>query len=305
VKRTLLGALLGVSAAASLSLSGQVASAQAVPAQLPAKPAPGGKVQVTSHVVTAAEKATTSYWTAARMKAATPLRSRQSSGATPNTSIPTATHFGGDKRVGTLFSNNGSGPHYCTASVVNTGQRNTLLTAAHCLYNPSKHTFNKNVLYVPQYTPGRFPYGAWPVSFMAVDKRWSSHGDVDLDFGFAKVVQPVQARTGGFGLAINQGYTNQVVVYGYPDKKDNPTDRPIYCYATTHKFPPSKYQLYFDCKGYYGGVSGGPWVKTYKGQQWVMGVIGGYQQGGAADWRSYTSVFDSDIMNLYRWTTSH
>jgi hypothetical protein len=34
----------------------------------------------------------------------------------------------------------------------------------------------------------------------------------------------------------------------------------------------------------------------------VIGVIGGYQQGDST--RSFTSVFDGDILNLYRWVTA-
>ena len=83
-------------------------------------------------------------------------------------------------------------------------------------------------------------------------------------------------------------------------KKYASVDKPIYCTVTTHKA--FKYQIKFDCNGFYGGTSGSPWLKNYnrttrRGD--VMGVIGGYQEGGKYDWRSYSSVFDKDINHLF------
>ena len=42
-------------------------------------------------------------------------------------------------------------------------------------------------------------------------------------------------------------------------------------------------QLRFDCGGYTGGTSGSPWVTSFNartGTGTIVGVIGGYQQGG-------------------------
>ncbi|MCO6004428.1 trypsin-like peptidase domain-containing protein [Actinoallomurus purpureus] len=253
-----------------------------------------------------ADAATLAFWTTKRMAAATPLDGRptQASSATMGvqSSRPTAHTWTGSPVVGALFSSDGNGSHYCTASVVDTPKKSLILTAAHCVYGTNGTA--KNIAFVPRYSKGSRPYGVWPVGYIYVDKRWKSKRDPDLDFGFATIGtrngKKIANVVGSNRLVWNQGYTNRVRVIGYPMKKYASVDKPIYCTVTTHKA--FKYQIRFDCNGYYGGTSGSPWIKNYntttrRGD--VLGVIGGYQEGGKYDWRSYSSVFDKDIKNLF------
>lgn len=254
-----------------------------------------------------ADAQTLAFWTPRRMAEATPLDSRRTARAAKpalaaTAGRPTAKTWSGSPVVGALFLSNGSGSHYCTASVVSSAHKSLILTAGHCLYGTGG--WAKNVVFVPRYSQGKQPYGAWSIRYLYVDSRWKSHRDPDLDFGFA-VVDTLQGRriadvVGANRLVINEGYTNRVRVIGYPMTKYASVDKPIYCNATTHKA--FKYQIYFDCNGFYGGTSGSPWLKNYntttrRGD--VLGVIGGYEEGGKYDWRSYSAVFDKDIHNLY------
>ncbi|GAA0333600.1 hypothetical protein GCM10010151_24190 [Actinoallomurus spadix] len=264
------------------------------------------------------DPATLAFWTPKRMAAATPLDGRPTqpssakmgaassgkSGTVSAASRPTAKTWTGSPVVGALFLSNGSGSHYCTASVVGTAKKSLILTAGHCLYGTNG--WAKNIVFVPRYSKskGARPYGAWTVKYMYVDSRWKKHRDPDLDFGFAVVGTRNGRRiadvVGANRLVIDQGYTNKVRVIGYPMKKYKSVDKPIYCNVTTHKA--FKYQITFDCNGFYGGTSGSPWIKNYntttrRGD--VLGVIGGYQEGGKYDWRSYSSVFDKDINKLF------
>ncbi|MCW2912969.1 MAG: hypothetical protein JWN52_1037 [Actinomycetia bacterium] len=302
MKRILSGALIAAAAATTFG----VPPAQAAPARLPAKPPPGGAVQAVSHVVSDAEvKATKAYWTPARMKAATPLNSRGSAGISP-LSIPTAAHYAGNAKVGALFSNNGKGGHFCTASVIDSPKGTMLVTAGHCLYNASTHKYSTKVLYVPKYAAGKSPYGSYAVRKLFLTHGWLASGDADLDFGFATVSGRVESKTGAFSLSANQpGYNHRVTVIGYPGKNHNSSDKPITCTVNTYK--QSKYQMGFDCRGYYGGTSGSPWTMpdSSSNRTLVIGVIGGYQQGGNVDWRSYSAVFDQDILNLFGYAMAH
>ncbi|MCO5967998.1 trypsin-like serine peptidase [Actinoallomurus soli] len=260
------------------------------------------------------DAATLAFWTPKRMAAATPLDGRPTQAPSGKMSVassrPTANTWSGSPVVGALFLSNGSGSHYCTASVVSTSKKSLILTAGHCLYGTNG--WAKNIVFVPRYskTKGARPYGAWTITSMYVDSRWKSHRDPDLDFGFAVVGTRNGRRiadvVGANRLVINQGYTNRVRVIGYPMKKYSSVDKPIYCNVTTHKA--FKYQIYFDCNGFYGGTSGSPWIKNYntttrRGD--VLGVIGGYEEGGKYDWRSYSSVFDKDINNLFTTAKKH
>jgi hypothetical protein len=61
-------------------------------------------------------------------------------------------------------------------------------------------------------------------------------------------------------------------------------------------------QLEFDCGGYTDGTSGGPFlanVDTLTGQGTVIGVIGGYEQGGDTPQVSYSAMFEANVAALY------
>jgi hypothetical protein len=90
----------------------------------------------------------------------------------------------------------------------------------------------------------------------------------------------------------------QVVdVIGYPDGKSEP----ITCTARARSFDHG-HQMVFDCDDYTDGTSGGPFlahVNPETGDGWVIGVIGGYQEGGDTPNVSYSPRFFSAIEDLY------
>jgi V8-like Glu-specific endopeptidase len=250
------------------------------------------------------------YWTVSRMASATPEGIR-SSGKTPDLAgppagTPSSKRSNGNKVVGALFYSNGSGSHFCTGSVIHTAGRNAVLTAAHCLYNVSKHRYASNIAFVPDYNTSRpKPYGVWPVGKIWLDGRWTGHGDPDLDFGFVSIHtvggRHIENVVGANKFRATQGFHRWVTVIGYPQKKYYPADRPIQCANYTFAVNGHKYQQGFDCKGYYDGTSGSPWIINYNPHTqsgYVIGALGGYQQGGAYDWRSYSAVFDNDAATL-------
>ena len=65
-------------------------------------------------------------------------------------------------------------------------------------------------------------------------------------------------------------------------------------------------QLTFACPGYASASSGGPFltgISQRSGQGTIVGLIGGYQQGGASPSLSYSSPFGQIIHRLYRSVT--
>jgi V8-like Glu-specific endopeptidase len=252
--------------------------------------------------VSARSSGDVAYWTADRMRTATPLDVRDQV-AGPDAGLPMARPTSGSKVVGALFFDDGAGSHYCTASVVDSPKKDLLLTAAHCLYDPDTGSWHGHIVFVPKYSRGHRPYGTWPVWLMVTDKRWTDGGDPDVDFGFAAVQEIGGKRiadvVGANQLLVDQGYTNRVRVIGYPAKVSYPSDRPVACDVLTHRL--ADRQVRFDCGGFYGGTSGSPLIKGYdRGSEsgYVVGVIGGYHLGGSYDWRSYSTVFGSDIAHL-------
>jgi hypothetical protein len=182
--------------------------------------------------------------------------------------------------------------HSCTASVVHSPQRDLLVTAAHCV--PDDLT---GFGFVPGYLGGNAPFGVWPVENAIVDPRWSSDGDPDFDVAFLVVHGGIEDVTGAndLGIGISPGVLAATI--GYP----NALDEPIVCVNYTRR--QSENQLRFDCADYTDGTSGGPLltgVDPASGRGTLLGVVGGYQQGGETPDISYSPYFGPDIGALYR-----
>jgi V8-like Glu-specific endopeptidase len=211
-----------------------------------------------------------------------------------------AVAFAGTPAVGALFtvtSGGGLGGHFCSASVVDSPARDLVITAAHCVGGGG----SSQIAFVPAYDNGRMPYGIWRVTRVIVDQSWISSANPNADVAFLTVSAPDGARiqdiTGGERLGIGQAAGQYVRVIGYPQA----TNVPIRCGNLARRFSPT--QLVFDCGGYTDGTSGGPLldnVNPTTGLGTVIGVIGGYQQGGDTPSVSYAARFGALVADLYK-----
>jgi hypothetical protein len=107
----------------------------------------------------------------------------------------------------------------------------------------------------------------------------------------------IQDVTGGEQLGIGQSAGQYVNVVGYPEG----ANVPIRCSNLARGFNPN--QLEFDCGGYTDGTSGGPMLEDINpttGLGMVIGVIGGYQQGGDTASVSYSARFGLLVADLYK-----
>ncbi|WP_371479539.1 serine protease [Kitasatospora sp. NBC_00315] len=193
-------------------------------------------------------------------------------------------------KVGALFSGAVStGKHFCTASVVHSPTRNLLLTAAHCLSSSGNTTF------VPGYREGSAPYGTWKVTGVHTTTGWDQQKDPDEDFAILEVApsggREIEDVVGSHPLGTDETFTAEVRLFGYASSDDTP----IVCVNSTGR--QDTYQRVIDCPAFPGGTSGGPWVSTTTGA--VIGLIGGYQEGGNSPDVSYSSYFDHTIASLY------
>jgi V8-like Glu-specific endopeptidase len=203
-------------------------------------------------------------------------------------------------RVGALFARSANGDHFCTASVVVSPGHDLLITAAHCINSGRGGGYNSNIVFIPGYRDGNEPNGVWTPSKLIVDPRWASSADPDLDVGFV-VLKPnggknIQDVLGANKIAFNTGFDHVVRVTGYPDS----SSEPVSCINRTTK--QSTHQLKFECGGFPGGTSGSPWVTDFDPMSrtgTIVGVIGGYQEGGDTPSISYSSYLDNEIKKLY------
>jgi V8-like Glu-specific endopeptidase len=207
--------------------------------------------------------------------------------------------FKGLAAVGALFgySDGKLGSHFCTASVVHSRGGDLAVTAAHCVTgNPAQLAF------IPGYANGKAPYGIWRVTQIYTDQAWKSAQDPDDDVAFLRLSAatdgvPIEDITGAERLGTSESAGTLVQVIGYPDG----ASQPVWCVNWTKSFSPT--QLEFDCAGYTDGTSGGPFlsdVSGTSGEGTIIGVIGGYEQGGLSPSVSYASVFGAEVAALYQ-----
>jgi V8-like Glu-specific endopeptidase len=213
--------------------------------------------------------------------------------------VATSVPFSGTPSVGALFtvSDGRLGRHFCTASVVNSPAGNLVLTAAHCLKGYSD-TGPSGIGFVPGYDNGVAASGIWLVTRIFVDAEWTATADPDDDFAFLTVAQPgrgipIESVTGAEILRIGQPPAGLVRVVGYPDDQNEP----IICQNRTSTPRPTRTR--FDCDSFTVGTSGSPFLTGTSGVDTVIGVIGGYQEGGDSADISYATPFGQNVQALF------
>ncbi|MFF5472170.1 trypsin-like serine peptidase [Streptomyces achromogenes] len=264
------------------------------------------------------------FWTAERMAAAQPLDAPRRAGTAPSSAAaaaarPKGTLFQGTRLVGTFFGSDGprGTTWHCTGSVIDTKARSIVLTAAHCA-----RSMTGDYIFVPKFVkgaaPDRQPYGIFHIKRIFIDPRYvpdpgsstTKKAASDLDTAFARVSanqwgKSLQDAVGG-GLTFTRpaGYTHRgVTVVGYPSHRHNSAGRAVKCTVPTTQLRGYR-QLSMTCGGYYGGVSGSPWITDYKDDArtgHVIGNLGGYNGGGNdanVDYISYAPAFGADAANL-------
>ncbi|MER5864143.1 serine protease [Kitasatospora sp. NPDC002040] len=195
-------------------------------------------------------------------------------------------------RVGALFVD---GHHFCTASVITSPSGTFAITAAHCLSSTDGVTF------VPGYRNGTAPYGTWRVTEIHTTGGWQRDENPDEDYALLEIApdatgRTIQAAVGGNPLAFGTPLATTARLYGYPSR----SDAPILCTNVTTAR--SAHQRRIDCPAFPGGTSGGPFIDTATGR--VIGVIGGYQQGGNTEDISYSAAFDTTLATLFTEVTT-
>jgi V8-like Glu-specific endopeptidase len=247
----------------------------------------------------AGSPASAGYWTEQRLLAAQEFHpedwTEPSAGA-----APVARQNAKTLRVGALFDSDTSGGHFCTASVVDSPHNDVIVTAAHCLNSGNGGSDKRNVAFVPAYADGKAPYGIWEPAKYVMDPRWVKSADPDLDVAFVVLKshdgKNIEQVLGANKIEFDPGYAHQVRVTGYPAS----VDAPIACDNRTVKQDPD--YLEFACADFYGGTSGSPWVTGYNAQTrtgTIIGILGGYEEGGSTPDVSYSDYLGNDIQKLY------
>ncbi|MET7638071.1 peptidase [Streptomyces sp. NPDC005438] len=231
-----------------------------------------------------------SFWTAERMRNATPLditadpselsdsvkrgaeRTVPSTGAkdTSPTSFPQVggPWDGGGKvttTVGRVFFTYDGRQASCSGNAVTSDNGSTVLTAGHCVkMDGAWHT---DWIFVPGYHDGEAPHGKWSASETLTTPQWDADQNaMDYDVG-AAVVDPLDGKkltdvVGGQGVAFNGEYEQDMYSFGYPAADPYDGESLTYCSATSGKDFLLTQDHSLACN-MTGGSSGGPWFLDF------------------------------------------
>lgn len=180
-----------------------------------------------------------SYWTPARIAAASPLD--LGSGTTP-APAPQRLFDAPQPLKATILTNPdvypnrvhgklagtfpGLGDYVCSATVVSSGTGGLIITAGHCAYDVDSGTAAVNLAFAPGYSKSSLPYGVWPITHLIVDKRWGK-GSLDFDYSMMQVAPAattLQDAVGSRGIGFSQPRKQRLQAYGYPAKGNKEYD---------------------------------------------------------------------------------
>jgi hypothetical protein len=188
--------------------------------------------------------------------------------------VPTTTYP--DAAIGKLFSSSGS----CSASVIS--GNNAIVTAAHCCYDRGKKNWVGGWVFAPAYDNGAAPFGTFNWSSATILTSWITSGDIPSDVCVIRLANDSAGRgvtfyTGWLGRSWNFGSVQEHHALGYPGNLGGGNLLEL---CTSESFSPSSAcgggnVLNTGCSMTFGS-SGGPWIRSYRGGNWVNSVVHGY-----------------------------
>lgn len=216
--------------------------------------------------------------------------------------------FAGLPQFGALVWQNEDGTpgrRLCTAVAVDSPAGDLIATAAHCVDGVRATVGGPMaVAYLPGSDGTSTPYGVWYPTRVIRAKQWNAAKtrNPDFDIAFLTVFRkdtsaPLETITGAERFGAIPAAGTLAVQLGYAD---NGTD-PLVCRSTVGFH--SATQLRIECDGFPSGTSGGPLltnVDPATGIGTLVGVVGGYQDGGSGPAVSYAAAFTPAIRGLYR-----
>ncbi|MFE6409802.1 trypsin-like serine peptidase [Streptomyces sp. NPDC057837] len=314
VRRTLLGALAGITAL----LAAGVTAAPAGAAPEPGVAAP------------AARERALAFWTPERMRAATPLdvltvdRSQVRAAAPRRGEATVVAPSAPALAVGPLAFPHGGGPWSgggavtrtagrvfftyqgrtasCSGNAVTSANKSTVLTAGHCV--KMQGAWHTNWVFVPGYHDGQRPYGTWAAARTLSTPQWTASEDINYDIG-AAVVAPLDGKrltdvVGGQGLAFNTGYSKAMYSFGFPAAAPYDGEKFVYCSGTTFRdfLLSSDHGLTCNMTG---GSSGGPWFTQFDEATGtgLQSSVNSFKYNFLPN-AMYGPYFGADAQNLYQ-----
>ncbi|GGP11141.1 hypothetical protein LDL08_39800 [Nonomuraea glycinis] len=171
------------------------------------------------------------------------------------------------KTTGRVFLTMAGADFVCSASTVDSANRDLLVTAGHCVKD-GKGGWAENWTFVPGYDAGgRKPYGQWTARRMFVAGPWSRAADDSYDVGMvalnASGGKHIADAVGTQRIAFNGTRGEHTYGFGYPADPPYDGEHLVYCAGRLRDDP------YGDTRdqglgcGMTAGSSGGPWLSAF------------------------------------------
>ncbi|MGW6461784.1 trypsin-like serine peptidase [Streptomyces sp. NPDC055078] len=199
------------------------------------------------------------YWTPARIKAVGKSVDLGPTG--PKTKPWRGTAM---KTVGRVFFVNANGADtWCTATAVKSANKSTVMTAAHCVRRgasaPNTHS---TMVFVPGYSKGKQPYGAFAVRTAVTPRIWEKESVNDMSalaVDTGKKGRKLTDVVGGQSIAFNRAVGGTITSFGYPATRPQLGEELLRCTGTAKK-EIGMQAIPCDMTG---GASGGPWFADF------------------------------------------
>ncbi|GHH76762.1 peptidase [Streptomyces sulfonofaciens] len=300
-----------------------VAAAAGTALAAPAQAGAADQVAVHQQAVTAGQRqAVLDYWTPERIAAlTTPALGNPPAGGPDG--APWTTDNALPRTTGRLFFTDHGEDASCTATVVHSANRSTVVTAAHCVDNTDllgdDNQWVTNEMFVPGYHDGQAPYGRFVGRTAVADATWlandQQHGETydayDQAFVAVNPNERGQLLETAVGAAQRIGFDRPGDVpsfsFGYPRASADPAreglpeytgERLAYCqgrareYPGTPDWPEPPGQFGPPCiMG--GGSSGGPRMTGFDPATGMGTVVGDNTQAGFFDASGNPCALDS------------
>lgn len=339
-------ALAGLSAA--IAFTGLALATPQEAAAKPAAPAAAATVThdnsltpkvrklVRGHGVAAEARAVTKYWSAARMKAATPLdnaagvkhsgkapgktrqahkpegpaalvdpgkavvKAKAKRGFQAKTFYPNFPYYSfGARTNGKVFFTRAGVNYVCSATVVNSEGKSLVWTAGHCVVDGK--VWDSNFAFVPSYSNGSAPYGTWYSRSLTTTSGWYYNRDFSSDVGAAFMNRNFGYRIadylGSQGITWNQSASYYTCTFGYPQASPYNGAYLVEACGTTTNAGNGTIYLY---SGMTGGSSGGAWYYGYNSST-QAGYVDGHNDFIYTSSPSYmySPYYGNQVASLY------
>jgi V8-like Glu-specific endopeptidase len=167
-----------------------------------------------------------------------------------------------------FFVGAGGGNFVCSGSTINSGGKNLVFTAGHCVAEGGTGRWYNSApwIYVPGYNNGNAPYGRWTARQLWTRPAWLNSGNRAEDIG-AAVMFTNSAGTrivdavGGQGIEWNYPLAQYQFQFGYPTRA--PFNGQVLKYCTGNSYNDGGHNG-INCN-MTEGASGGPWLDDFNG----------------------------------------